>query len=358
MAVGIVAVASSSIVACSRAPAPPQQAEANGVAEPELAVGEVAAPPTTPATGAPSTSTSAAAAAPAAADPVVAGTDDSSTTSTAAAVPAHTVPANDARYSVLVTTFTFVDSTRTTPGRSDVRTLPTTVRYPNAPGAFPLVVFGHGYAASAGEYAPLLDDLASLGFVVAAPEFPSTSTAQSAYVNEGDVINQPGDMSFVATQVMGQSSRTGPLPGRVQTGGYLVMGHSDGAVTAAAAAYNNWSLDRRIRGAALLSGQVSGFGSVWFPVGSPPMLAVHGTNDTVNPYGRSQAMFSMAPSPKFLLTVPGGGHVDSFLSDRTRSSVVRVIADFFVAELYNDASSANRIISDATSSGVLQIDAA
>src|SRR5260370_33767754 len=45
---------------------------------------------------------------------------------------------------------------------------------PPASGTFPLVVFAHGYDTSADTYSVIERDLASAGFVVAAPDFPHT----------------------------------------------------------------------------------------------------------------------------------------------------------------------------------------
>ena len=41
-----------------------------------------------------------------------------------------------------------------------------------APGPFPLVIFGHGFAVTPGPYASLLEAWARAGYVVAAPIFP------------------------------------------------------------------------------------------------------------------------------------------------------------------------------------------
>ena len=100
---------------------------------------------------------------------------------------APTKPVGPAAYATGTTTMTFVDSSRPTPARgnqpaSHSRTLVTTIYYPTssassspppaAKGPFPLIVFAHGYEIDAAAYSLLLGDLASGGFVVAAPDFP------------------------------------------------------------------------------------------------------------------------------------------------------------------------------------------
>ena len=74
--------------------------------------------------------------------------------------------------------FRFADHTRLVHFRNGTtasRVLVTYVRYPRNGdgGPYPLVVFGHGFAATPGLYAPLLDAWAKAGYVVAAPLFPA-----------------------------------------------------------------------------------------------------------------------------------------------------------------------------------------
>src|SRR5690242_8232221 len=77
-----------------------------------------------------------------------------------------------------VHTFVFVDRSRTirlADGRHVARRLATIVRWPLSGGSHPLVVFAHGFALTPADYAPLLQAVASAGYVVAAPLFPLTN---------------------------------------------------------------------------------------------------------------------------------------------------------------------------------------
>ena len=60
-------------------------------------------------------------------------------------------------------------------------------------------------------------ELARAGFVVAAPVFPLCSAGAPGGPEESDVINQPGDMSFVISSLLAVSSggRRRPLAGLV-----------------------------------------------------------------------------------------------------------------------------------------------
>ena len=70
-----------------------------------------------------------------------------------------------------------------------------------APGPFPLIVFGHGFAVTPAPYAALLRAWARAGYVVAAPVFPLGNANAPGGPNERDLVNQPRDMSFVITRI-------------------------------------------------------------------------------------------------------------------------------------------------------------
>jgi predicted dienelactone hydrolase len=184
-----------------------------------------------------------------------------------------------------VRVFRFVDRSRTIElpnGRRVARPLETVVRYPRGGAAEPLVVFGHGFALTPGDYARLLDAWARAGYVVAAPVFPLGNAHAPGGPKESDLINQPRDMSVVITKLLALSARpSGVLSGRVSPSYVAVAGHSDGAVTALAAAYDRRFRDRRLSAAIILSGATLG-GMGPFPPRGPPLLAIQGTADPIN----------------------------------------------------------------------------
>jgi predicted dienelactone hydrolase len=242
----------------------------------------------------------------------------------------------------------------------DGRRLQTVVRFPTDRGAgpFPLVVFAHGYATQTSGYAPLLDGIASNGFVVAAPEFPFTSTAYGDDIGGRDVESQVEDVSHVITAVRELSHAAGnPLDRLVDDAGVGVVGHSDGGVTAAAVAFASQVRDPRVGAAVILSGATDDFGGPWFPSGSPALLAIHGDADGVNPFGASQTIYSSdrSGSPRYLVAVPGGGHNDAFLGNRTRDAVVVLASDFLRAYLAADGDARARIAPDASYADVLEL---
>ena len=227
-------------------------------------------------------------------------------------------------------TVTFVDHSRTVtyPGQApQPRTLVTIVWYPRAPGRFPLVVFGHGFAVTPGLYARLLEAWAQAGYVVAAPVFPLENADAPGGPNETDLVNQPRDMSFVITEMLG----TQPFGGMINPSEIAVAGQSDGGDTALTAAYNGAFRDPRIRAAVILSGQeMPGVGGYDFPAPSPPLLATQGLADTINLPSTTFAFWDAAPPPKFLLTMPGTAHLPPYSDEEPQLGIVERVTVAFL----------------------------
>jgi len=233
-------------------------------------------------------------------------------------------------YAVGIRAETLVDATRATEALGDVaaapsRTLETLVYYPaegtpggdpvrDAPGAaagrpFPLIVFSHGSGvASPARYDLLFRAWAAAGYVVAAPRHSVSSS--SAPGSASDVVNQPGDVSFVITEMSRrEDDRAGPYGGLVDAGRVAVAGHSLGAVTALATAVNGCCADGRVRAAVVLAGGRGAFpADRWFEGVPKPLLAVHGDDDRVVRIAEGRGIFDAAPPPKAMLTVVGGDH--------------------------------------------------
>jgi dienelactone hydrolase len=200
------------------------------------------------------------------------------------------------------------------------------VRYPaNAHRALPLVVFAHGFALTPNSYAGLLDAWARAGYVVAAPAFPVERANAPGGPSETDLVNEPGDLRFVVSRLIGRSS---PLRGLIDATKIAVAGQSDGAEAALSAAYDTRFRDRRIDAAIILSGAaLPGFTGA--PPGSPPLLAVQGTRDPINQPAVTAAYFRLMRRPKFLLWLLGASHLPPYTTrDRWAAVVDRATIAF------------------------------
>ena len=233
-----------------------------------------------------------------------------------------------------VRTFTFVDRSRTAPlrdGQRVARTLATVVRIPSAPGRHPLVVFAHGFGLLPGTYANLLDAWARAGYVVAAPAFPLERANAPGGPDESDLINEPRDISFVVDRLLAlDTTAHGALTGAIDRSRIAVAGHSDGAVAALAAAYDPRFRDARFRAAIVLSGAMLG-GMTSFSLHGPPLLAIQGTADPINPPATTSGYFARAHRPKFLLWLLGASHRPPYTTEQPQLGIVERATIGFLA---------------------------
>jgi fermentation-respiration switch protein FrsA (DUF1100 family) len=218
---------------------------------------------------------------------------------------------------VSVVVLHLVDPTRTmvVGGRTVPRAFDTIIRYPTGlPGRFPLIVFGHGFAVSPKPYAPLLDAWTKAAYVVAAPIFPRENAGAPGGPDERDLPNQPGDMSLVISSLESPASPAAAKVARlIDLHHIAVTGQSDGGDTALAVAYDRRVRDSRISVAMILSGAEDPFASAFaMPAHGPPLLAIQGTDDTINPPSMTSYFFDQAGRPKFLLQLIGAGHLPPY----------------------------------------------
>jgi pimeloyl-ACP methyl ester carboxylesterase len=275
-------------------------------------------------------------------------------------------------YPVGVVHVTLVDPTRgvaargATPAAAE-RTLPLTIRYPAASGTAspvdvpdaparrgtgPLVLFAHGLALADQTYPRFLHDLAAAGFVVADPEFPLSSGALPGPARS-DPVDQAADLAFVADQLLDPATRPAPLGTVTFLDHLVVIGHSDGGITAAGFAANSCCADPRVGAVVVLAGALGRFSGGWFTTVAPPLLVMHGTADTTNPVSSSRGVYAASPGTKRLVLIEGGSHIGAFEDDTSRPAVVTLLADFLRATVVNDAAANERLDAESNVPGVL-----
>ena len=144
-------------------------------------------------------------------------------------------------------------------------------------GAWPVVVFTHGYTGTFTDYTFLFEDLASRGYLVASIDhtyeaaavvLPDGRLVKSVFGNPfsdgGRADNEAfmsaeavrlRDVQFVVDELARLNTRRdSPFAGRIDTASIAIAGHSFGGLTALQAAQQ----DARIRAAVLIDGVVTG----------------------------------------------------------------------------------------------------
>ena len=200
----------------------------------------------------------------------------------------------------------FIDTSRPTNPNGDFagapqRQLDGIVWHPasNDGGPFPLVVYSHGFTSSRDGGAYIQEFLASHGYVVVAVNYPLTNMNAPGGPNVKDVVNQPGDVSFIIDTLLEQSATSGHrLEGMVDASRIGVTGISLGGLTSTLAAFHPDWADERIKASLSIAGPTALFTPEFFRHREVPFLMLAGDIDALVPYPTNAA-----PVPE---VVPGG----------------------------------------------------
>src|SRR5262245_62042435 len=231
------------------------------------------------------------------------------------------------RYGVGVRTLALVDHTRPTPAHGTSpelasRSLTTEVWYPTAAhdgaplrdapaarGRFPLIMNSHGYSDTRTGEAYVAEALASRGYVVASPDFPLTNLATQTR-DPVDVINQPGDVTFVLDNVLELSRTPGSwLAGRIDRKRIGATGLSYGGLTTLLVGFHPTLRDRRVRVVATLAPASCQFDPRFFRAARPPLLLIQGTQDLLLPIeANAERVYAEARSPRELIRLHDATH--------------------------------------------------
>jgi dienelactone hydrolase len=206
---------------------------------------------------------------------------------------------------VSMTRTTFIDASRPVVSHGTTlavsRTLPTYLWSPTGTGPYPLVVFAHGYDSGPLGYARFCSELASSGYVVAAPSFPLEDPSRGFGLDRADLPNEATDISFVITSLVAQAAVLRIAPTRV-----AVVGHSDGADAVLLIGYGLVYVDDRVE--AVVADAPDPISGTVVP-STVPLLLVQGTADSVVPYSSSQTVFGQVAAPVYYLSLVGADHL-------------------------------------------------
>jgi hypothetical protein len=205
-------------------------------------------------------------------------------------------------------------------------------------------VFAHGYDVTPDTYAALLDAWVRAGFVVAAPFFPDESAsevaAQHGTNTEGDLANEPADLTFVTTSVLessdNDSSNCHIVSGLVEPSEIALAGHSDGAEAVGMLAYDHGNDPQGVnyanlrsgvsyRAVIILSGAEDTAQSYAAEASRPDLLVVQSLVDQCNPMRFGVQLYDgIHQSNKWFLELQTAHHLPPF--DGVDASAFQVVA--------------------------------
>ena len=244
------------------------------------------------------------------------------------------------------------------------RSVLTLIRYPvrrgsstswAAGGPFPLVMFAPGFMQCSDTYEHLLQSWTSAGYVVASVDFPRTDCLVGSAAYEPDLVNQPGDVSYVLSQLLALNTQAhGFFSGRLDPHEVAAAGQSDGGDTVAALGGNTCCQDHRLQAVSVLSGaEWPPMPGPYFAGQAPPMLFVQGNADTINPPGTSVQLYRAdRASPRYYLDLYRADHMVPYTGDNpVERLVARITLAFFDRYLLGHASELTTMRQDARDSG-------
>ncbi len=211
---------------------------------------------------------------------------------------------------------TFVDTSRPSPAHdsfqgSDQRELLATVWHPPGyeDGPYPLIVYSHGFSSNRRGGAYLGEHLASHGYVVVAANFPLTNTYAPDRPWVRDIVNQPGDVSFLIDQLLARSTDADDgLWRMIDERRIGVTGISLGGMTSTLAAFHPELGDERIGAAMSIAGPTRQFLPAFFRHREVPFLMLAADIDALVPFASNAApVLDMVPESQ-LVTVLNGSH--------------------------------------------------
>jgi predicted dienelactone hydrolase len=298
---------------------------------------------------------------------------DSDPAPTATPVPV-ALYAERGQYHVGVMTIEVVDTSRETPANGEVpaspeRRLPLEIWYPiasaegaveetrdaavhTADGPYPLIVFAHGFSASRAQSAQFTRHLASRGYVVASPDFPSSNGGAPGGPRLRGVIEQPGDVSFIIDEFERRDGDADwALAGAIDFERIGMTGHSLGGLTTVLATYGA-ARDARIDASLPISPPGCFVGAIAGEV-TTPIMVVGGSEEIIVDPSWIRQSYETANAPRYYVEIGGADHIkfaDVDVNDRDigEGIVGRIAGDTLISDAIEIAGAAQGNVADCT----------
>ena len=210
---------------------------------------------------------------------------------------------------------TFVDTGRATPASGDTpmsnsRTLKVSRWRPESSSkAQPLVIYSHGFMSSREDGTHLAEHLASRGYTLAAVDFPLTSYKATNHLSAGDVINQPGDLSFLIDQLLNENNEpSNPLFGTIDPQRIAALGYSLGGLTTLLIGYHPELSDPRVKIAVAIAAPSQMLTRHFFEYRKLPLLMIATPTDSMVDYPHNAAAMLQKNDESLLVTIGKGSH--------------------------------------------------
>ena len=221
-------------------------------------------------------------------------------------------------YAVTTLDIDLVDETRKTQANGDfaganTRTIKTRIWYPKSIetlGKVPLLIYNHGFSSSRLGGAHIAQHLASKGYIVAAGDFPLTNISAPGGPLILDVVNQPGDISFIIDQLLEWNSNDESVFfGHVDSARIGIAGLSLGGLTSTLAAFHPDLMDERIALVVSIAGPAAPFGPRFYEHRADlPTLMLAAPEDALVTYADNALAMKRANPNAELVTIEGGSH--------------------------------------------------
>ncbi len=217
-------------------------------------------------------------------------------------------------YAFTTSDVTWVDDARPTDANGDYagapdRTFAVTLWAPaDAPGPHPLLVYSHGFMSNRHGGSHLAEHMASHGYVVVATDYPLSHFGAPGGPNALDVVNQPGDVSFLIDRALALGPEERPFEGGIDRARIGVMGLSLGGLTTTLVAFHPELGDPRIRAAISIAGPSVMFSPAYFDQADVPFLMIAGTHDAMIRYDQNGEPVPDRIREGGLVTLAGASH--------------------------------------------------